>query len=96
MSLTSIAEEIKDAVGQGSAWLAKAIETHVPALLTEAQRVEASPVYQVIAGLVLPPEVEQEIANVVTAMVRLSGVKPAAPAEPVAAEPAEPEAPASA
>ena len=94
MSLESIAADVKSAVDQGQAWLARAVEEHLPALAAEAQRITASPIYQEYAGLVLPPEVEAEIATVVRAMVKVAGIKaaePSAPAEPPAAEvPAEP------
>lgn len=98
MSLSSIAGDIRSTVEQGQAWLAKAVEEHVPALLAEAERIEASPVYQALAGVVLPPEVEVEVANVIKAFVKLVPQPPAAaaPAVPeVPAAPAEPEAPAA-
>lgn len=93
MSLSSIATDIKGAVEQSSAWLAKAVEDHVPALLAEAERIQASPIFQALEGMVLPPEVEQEIANVVKAFIKLvpqpqpeQPAEPAAPAQPAAAE----------
>ena len=91
MKLADIAADIKNTIGEGQAWLAKAVEEHVPALLAEAERIQASPVFQALEGFVLPPEVEQEIANVVKAFVKLVPQQPA----PVAAAPAEPEAPAA-
>lgn len=91
MSLSSIANDIKSSVEQGSAWLAKAVEEHVPALLTEAEKIQASPIFQLLEGIVLPPEVEAEIANVVKAMLTLAKAV-SAPVVPVAV--AEPEAPA--
>ena len=90
MSLTSIAQDIKSSVEQGSAWLAKAVEEHVPALLAEAEKVEASPVFQALAGVVLPASVEQEIANLIRAFV---AVLPQVAAE--SEVPAEPAAPAA-
>ena len=98
MSLSSIAGDIKSAVEQGSAWLAKAVEEHVPALLTEAERIESSVIFQALEGVVFPPAVEQEIANVIKAfasVVAAVPVQPTSPVEPapeVPAEPAEPSA----
>jgi DNA primase large subunit len=91
MSLSDIANDIKSTVEQGQAWLAKTVEEHVPALLAEAQKIEASPIYQAIAGAVLPAAVEQEIAKVITTFIAaLAAREPAAPADPAApAAPAE-------
>ena len=91
MSLDSIAADIRNAVSESQEWLAQAVEEHVPALLAEAERIQASPVFQALEGVFLPPEVEAEIANVVKAFVKLVPQQPA----PVAATPAEPEAPAA-
>lgn len=99
MNLSSIAADIKNSVEQSQAWIAKAVEEHVPALLAEAARIQASPVFQALEGYVLPADVEQEIANVVKAFVKLVPQAPApeVPAEPAAQAPEatpEPDAPA--
>ena len=90
MSLTSIASEIKNSVEQAQAWIAKAVEEHAPALLAEAERIQASPVYQALEGVVLPADVEQEIARIIAAFVKL------VPQAPVPEVPAAPEQPAEA
>ena len=105
MSLDSIAADIRNAISEGQGWLAQAVEKHLPAFAAEAQRITSSPIYQEYAGIVLPPEVEAEIAMVVRSMVKLAGLVPAQPAPPDApeaptepagvSEPAEPAEPAA-
>lgn len=95
MSLTDIIGRAKDDIEQGAAWLSKVVDEHVPALVAEAERIQSNPIVQALEGLVFPPEVEQEIVNIIKAFAAvLSKVTaPAAPAEAVA-EPAAPHAPA--
>ena len=105
MSLDSIEADIRNAISEGQGWLAQAVEKHLPAFAAEAQRITSSPIYQEYAGIVLPPEVEAEIAMVVRSMVKLAGLVPAQPAPPDApeappepagvSEPAEPAEPAA-
>ena len=88
MSLSGIANDIKSAVEQGQAWLDKTVGEHLPALLAEAEKVEASPIYQVIAGAVLPPEVEQEIATLITTVLAaLAAKETGTPEQPPAGAP---------
>lgn len=82
MSLTSIAADIRNTVQEGQAWLAKTVEEHVPALLAEAERIQSSKIFQVLEGVVLPADVEQEIANLISAVVKLLPQAPATPAAP--------------
>ena len=91
MSLDSIAGDIRNAISEGQGWLAQAVEKHLPAFAAEAERITSSPIYQEYAGIILPPEVEAEIAMVVRSMVKLAGLVPAVPAAPV--PPVSPEQP---
>ena len=97
MSLTSIANDIKNAVSEGQGWLVKTVEEHVPALLAEAERVQSNPVVQAVEDALLPPEVEAEVVNIIKAFAAVLAkvpAEPVAPAEPAApAEPVAPEAP---
>lgn len=90
MSLTSIANDIKEHIESGEQWFTKVLAEHVPALIAEAERVQANPVVQALEAALLPPELEAEVVKVIGAFAAV--VKSAAPAAP--AEPAEPAAPA--
>ena len=96
MSLSDIIGKAKDDIEQGAGWLSKVLDEHVPALVAEAGRFESNPIVQSLEGLVVPPEVEQEIVNLIKAFAAIiSKASPAAPVAPeVPAEPAAPEAPA--
>ena len=96
MDLAGIANDIKSHVEQGQAWLVKVVDEHVPALLAEAGRLQSNPIVQALEGLVLPPEVEQEVVNVIKAFAAvLAKAEPAPPAaEPAPAAPEVPEVPA--
>lgn len=95
MKLADLGNEIRDHVEQGKQWLERTLEDKVPALLDEVGKFQASPIVQALEGVVLPPDVEQEIANVVKAFIRLLSQEPAeqqpTPAAPAAvvADPAE-------
>lgn len=82
MNLAQIGTDIRDHIAQGETFLAKVVEEHVPAILAEAERLQASPIVQSLEGLVLPPAVEQQIANMIAEMGKILPVA----AAPVPAE----------
>lgn len=70
MSLADIANDIKTHITSADAWLAKVVEEHVPAILAVAEKYQGSPIVQALEGTVLPPEVEQQIAGMITALAK--------------------------
>lgn len=91
MSLSSIANDIKTHIESGEQWFAKVLGEHVPALVAEAEKIQGSVIFQALEGLILPPEVEAEIANVIKAFAAVVARVPAVAAAP-AEVPAEPAA----
>jgi hypothetical protein len=88
--LSEIAGDIGTHISSADQWLAKIIQEHVPALLALAHKYENSPVVQALDEVDLPPEVEQQIAAIITTMGRQYPVVPIAE---VTAGPAESEHP---
>lgn len=68
MSISSIAGDIKTAVENADQWVKEVTDNHLPAIVAQAQKYESSPVVQALEAVLLPPDVEQQIANMITAM----------------------------
>lgn len=81
MQLSQIAADIKGAIDNADEWVKQVTDTHLPAILAQAQKYESSPVVQALEGAFLPPALEQQIANMIT---ELSKTYPAQPAQPAA------------
>lgn len=81
VSLSTIASDIKGAIENGDQWIKQVVDTHLPAILAEAQKYENSPIVQALEAALLPPALEQQIASMIT---ELSKAYPAgaAPAQP--------------
>lgn len=84
VNLSTIAKDIEDHVKQGTEWFTQIVEQHVPAILAAAARYEQSPIVQALEGVVLPPEIEQDIAGVIKRFAALvpQPADPAATASP--------------
>ena len=96
MKLMELANDIKAHIESGSAWLTKAAEEVLPGFLAEAEKFQANPIVAALEGLVLPPDAEQAVVNLIKAFASVlehQPEAPAAPAEPAPAPPAEPSAP---
>lgn len=65
----SVLTEAHDAIAKGfdavKGWVAD-VEGHLPKVAELAAKYEASPIVQALEGAVLPPTVEQAIANLIT------------------------------
>lgn len=60
---------ITDVIDHGEQLVERAktiIDEHLPAVASEAQRLEASPIFQALEGVFLAPEDEQMIAGLIT------------------------------
>jgi hypothetical protein len=85
VNVTEIATDLKDHIEQGEAWFAKVLEQHVPALLAEGQKLSGSKIVQALLDLgevILPPETEQAIADLIrnfAAYAATAGTAAAAP-----------------
>jgi len=95
--LTEVHTLVTDGIGNIKGW-AEELEQKLPAIAAKAEQYENSPIVQALEGLVLPPAIEADIANLIrhyaavlappAAVTPPAGQAPAAPAEPVAAAPA--------
>lgn len=70
MSLSTIAADIKGAIDNADEWVKQVTETHLPAILAQAQKYENSPVVQALEAAFLPPALEQQIANMITELAK--------------------------
>jgi hypothetical protein len=87
--LADLIAQAKDSADQGTEWLRQISETHLPAILAEAERLQANPIVQALEGVVLPPAAEAHIASSIGLFAALL------PAQAAVAAPAAPEAPAA-
>jgi len=87
VNITSIANDIKTAIGNADDWVKQVTDTHLPAILATAQKYEASPIVQALETALLPPEVEQSIATTITELAKTFPA-PAVEAAPAPEQPA--------
>jgi hypothetical protein len=88
VNITSIANDIKTAVGNADDWVKQVTDTHLPAILAAAQKYENSPIVQALETALLPPEVEKSIAATITELAKTFPAPAAAPEQPATAVPA--------
>lgn len=90
--LADLIAQAKDSADQGAEWFRQVAETHLPAILTEAQRLQASPIVQALEGVVLPPAAEAHIASSIGLFAALlpaqAATAPAQPEPPAEQQPA--------
>lgn len=63
-TLTDIGTDIGKGIDSIKGW-AEELAKHVPSILETATKYENSPIVQALEGLVLPPHIEAEIANLI-------------------------------
>jgi hypothetical protein len=63
-ALTDLHDKLAKAVENTEGWILT-IKDHLPAVAAAAQKYENSPIVQALENAVLPPSVEQEIANLI-------------------------------
>lgn len=78
-NLSDIGTNIRDGVSNADQWLTKVINDHVPQILEVAARYENSPIVQALEAVVLPPEVEQQIAGIINTLAAQYPAREAAP-----------------
>lgn len=83
MQITAVAADIKTAAENADQWLKEVTETHLPGILAQAAKYEASPIVQALEGVVLPPEVEAGLAATIKG---LAAAYPAAQASSAAGD----------
>lgn len=94
MSLSTIAGDIKTAIGNADSWVKEVTEQHLPAILAQAAKYESSPVIQALESALLPPAVELQIAGLITELSKTYPAAPAADPAPTGQQPVQQDAPA--
>lgn len=91
MSLATIADDIKNAIGNAEQWVTQVTETHLPAILAEAGKYEGSTIGKLAAtleGALIPEPFESMLNGLVEDFVKRYG-QPAVTAPAEAQPPAE-------
>lgn len=88
--LRNIADDIKTHISNADQWLAKVLQEHVPQVLAIVDKYENSPIVQALEAAVLPPEVEAQVAAIISTLAKQYPA-PAAEAAPEAAPEGQPQ-----